>query len=547
MLELLLNVRHIIKTLIKKTGILNQTFIILLIISLIATNNLLLYQRVEKFPTQESYINWFVQLALYAGIIWQIYQKRNELMIVNRFPVNFLGSFLIIFPYINANFIVAEISISWYILPLIIFIGFALLTSGFRGIKQFQRELTILTIFPLILILLRLLMRLLRSTPITVISAKFTSLILWYIGFDSVTQGTLVSVNNGVIDVYWPCTALPLLSLLLKFSILLIFFFPSLFKNPYLPFLLSIVISFVFSIIRLVIMALVVTDKAAFHYWHGVQGGDLFSFLALFSFGAVVLFISPNPIPLSLSVQVLPKKSRPVSWLMIFTVISLVIILCHFLLNPSAGLTRFGNYRFPPQLPLANWQFIESKSIPRPYQQFLKKEDIPVQPDNGEEALNHVWEKDILSGQIYHYQRAGQSLIVSFYYIPYSSGDVESYHDQFRAWFNLPNSIKLTEKQNSNGHHLQLSDPPQYELTACINSHGKSTATIPQFIAYFYRPYLNPSQWFNLLNGKQTLRDRRCLWGQLSLTGAKASETELKTVWQELLAYWQTNFPPLKP
>ena len=83
-------------------------------------------------------------------------------------------------------------------------------------------------------------------------------------------------------------------------------------------------------------------------------------------------------------------------------------------------------------------------------------------------------------------------------------------------------------------------------LTASINSMGKSTATVSQFIAYFYRPYLNPSQWLNLLNGKQTLRDKRCVWGQLSLAKAERSDAELEAVWQALLSYWQDNFPKLK-
>ena len=75
---------------------------------------------------------------------------------------------------------------------------------------------------------------------------------------------------------------------------------------------------------------------------------------------------------------------------------------------------------------------------------------------------------------------------------------------------------------------------------------GKSTVTISQFTAYFSRPYLNPSQWLNLFNGKQTIHDRRGVWGQLSLAKADRSDAELEAVWQALLSYGQGNLPKLK-
>ena len=513
----------------------NQKVLLLFLFGLIASIQLTLFWRV-----QEDFNNWFLQLSLYLSILWHLYQRRFSLTLVNSFPASILGFCLVIIPFLKPEFAVKEVSIFWLFLPVVSAIGLALLASGFQGIKQFWRELFLITVFPLITILVKLFGMLFK---ITVISAKLTAFILWYLGFESATQGSLVYVNNGIIDILAECTAIPLLILLLKVSFLLTFLFPYLLRNKYLPFLLAGIISVIFSIFRLIILALAVTDKSAFSYWHGVNGSNLLAFLSLFSFGIIILLVSPSHISSPSPTGTLPKnvRSRPV-WI-IFTGVSLVIILLNLWLNPSMGLEKKVVYQFPSQLSITGWQLINAESIPLPQQQPEQEAEAAQATTEGEVDKT----KDILSGKIYSYQKDGQTLTINLYYLPITLGDVREYYQQFSRLPNLPSPKTILEKANANGYHLEFSEQQKRYLTACINSHGKSTATIPQFIAYFYRPYLNPSQWFNLLNGKQTLRDRRCLWGQLSLTGAKGSETELETVWQELLAYWQTNFPPLKP
>jgi exosortase/archaeosortase family protein len=281
---------------------------------------------------------------------------------------------LIIIPYITADFAFQEISVSWYFLPLVSAIGLALLASGFPGIKQFKRELAVIAIFPLIVVFVKVLGMVIR---ITVISAKLTSFLLWYLGFESATQGTLVSVNNGIIDILSECTAIPLLIMLLKFSFVLAILFPSLLKNIYLPFILSGVFSLVFSIVRLIIIALVVTDKPAFDYWHGSQGGDFFTILTFLAFGAVILFLSPNDQTPSSLTTASPQNSQPVSWIMVLTGISLVIILLNFFINPQAGLSANAVYRFPAQIPLSGWQFVASQplALSKPIRQRISYQD----------------------------------------------------------------------------------------------------------------------------------------------------------------------------
>jgi len=516
-----------------KVNLLNQTFLILFIFGLVTSTHLTLYWRVEQ-----DFNDWFFQLLLYASILFHIYERRNNLAFISHFPANFVGCCLILIPYIKANFLVQEISIFWYFLPLISAIGLALLASGFQGIKQFRRELAITVIFPLVFVFVKLLTMLIS---IQVISAKITSFLLWYLGFDSITEGTIVYVNGGAIDVLLPCTGMSLLIMLLKFSFVLSTLFPSLLKNIYLPFILSVIISVIFSISRLMIMALVVTDKPAFHYWHGSQGGDLFTVLSFLCFGAVILFLSPSQIPSSLT-KAPPQKSQPVSWLIVPTGIGLIIILFNFCIHPSAGLSETAVYRFPPQIPLPGWQFMASEPLSLSSEQLAQENNRPLLNTDIETDKT----KDILSGQIYHYQKAGQGLTVNLYYVPLNTSDVQYYYQQFSYLHDLPKLNKPVEKVNPKGYHLQFSDQQNRYLTACINSQGKSTVTVSQFNAHFYSLYLNPSQWLNLFSAKQIIRDHRCVWGQLSLTNADASDAELETAWQALLSYWQSNLSQLK-
>jgi len=508
----------------------NHTFLLLFIFGLISAINLTLYSLFDK-----DLQNWSFLILLYTGIVFNIYDRRNHIAFVSKFPANFIGFCLIIIPYVKAGFLVQAIYISWYFITFISATGLALLASGFQGIKQFRKELAIIAILPLTLIFIQLLF---RSVSVTLISAKITSFVLWYLGFDSVNQGTIVYVNGGAIDVYDRCTGISLLLILLKFSIALVVLFPSLLKNIYLPFILSVVISGVFSIGRLIIMALVVTDKPTFDYWHGSEGADLFTVLSFLSFGIIILLLSPkNQIPLSPS-KVTSGKSRTVSYSNVIIGISLIIILFNFWFYYSAKLGEIAVYRFPQQIPLPGWQLTASEPLSIPQKQNnLPQQTTDMEADNS---------KDILSGQIYHYRKAGQDLTVNFYYIPSGLGNIQSYYEEFTFSPDLPKLIKPLEKVNPKGHHLQFSSGENHYLTACINSMGKSTATVSQFIAYFYRPYLNPSQWLNLFNGKQAIHDKRCVWGQLSLAKANGSEAELEAVWQALLSYWQGNFPKLK-
>jgi hypothetical protein len=66
---------------------LNHTFLLLLIFGLISAINLTLYSLVDDKDVQ----NWSYLLLLYTGILFTIYDRRNHIAFVSKFPANFIG------------------------------------------------------------------------------------------------------------------------------------------------------------------------------------------------------------------------------------------------------------------------------------------------------------------------------------------------------------------------------------------------------------------------------------------------------------------------
>ncbi|MGL5033801.1 MAG: archaeosortase/exosortase family protein, partial [Microcystaceae cyanobacterium] len=458
---------------------------------------------------------------------------------------NLMGVCLILVPYLTANFAEREISIYWYFFPLISGGGLALLASGFRGIKQFQRELTLCALLPIILLGVKLIQLLLRSLPIPLIYAKSSSFLLWYLGFDSATKGTFVYVNGGVVDIAWSCTGINFLLLLFQFSILLLIFSPGLLKNKYFPFIVAVIISYLSSIIRLMIMALVVKDKTTFDYWHGVQGGNLFALLSMVSFGMVIIFAAPNePINESITTEKIPSStiSRPLSKMAIAVGVCLLLLLLNFALQPTAGLSTIASYSFPQEITLPGWQLVTSETSSLPLKSSDKeyKEPAPITTEIEEAPKSNQIK---VERQTYRYQKSELELTADFHYLHSTTGEIKSYYENFQHFSHLPKLEEPIKKTGDRGSYYLFTDSQYQYLTACINPLGESVVSQAEFNDSFYRAYRNPSQWWNFL--RSSFRDQRCIWGQLTLP-LTTKKTELNTLWPEFVRYWQEHFPPLK-
>ncbi|ELS05527.1 Transmembrane exosortase [Xenococcus sp. PCC 7305] len=121
------------------------------------------------------------------------------------------------------------------------------------------------------------------TAKISVLDAKIARLLLWYIGFDVYQQDNLVVLPTGSIQIAGACSSFNLLGLMWQ-SCLVIYLCIALTKNQqFLLWLWATVIALGVNSIRLCLMALLIANdqQAAFDYWHGSSGAEIFTTIAI--------------------------------------------------------------------------------------------------------------------------------------------------------------------------------------------------------------------------------------------------------------------------
>ena len=230
----------------------------------------------------------------WGAIIWLLWRKRDRLS-YNSEPVSScLGLFLL-------GLIISKVlSLFWFestllpLFPLAMAIALALIASGFKGLSQYKQELFFawFLFFPEGVIGHALD----NIVHITILNAKFATYFLYYIGFNVASQGNQVLLSlpelgefKAIVD--YPCAGVPMILLMLKFALLLINL-ASLSKQEKLIIpAFSIVLGFLLGVARVSILTLLIPNPSKFDYWHGAQGSQIFSTLAITIFAGFCYWI----------------------------------------------------------------------------------------------------------------------------------------------------------------------------------------------------------------------------------------------------------------
>ncbi|MEO1402289.1 MAG: cyanoexosortase A [Cyanobacteria bacterium J06635_1] len=173
------------------------------------------------------------------------------------------------------------------IAPLLSALGLALLASGFRGLRQY---------WPMLLALCFLappptaLTQLVNLSPVT---AKFSTALLWYSGFDVVRQGTFILLPKGGIEVIAGCSGVENMAHLLGLSVLFLLLFEIRRADRVWVPVVAVVLAFLVNSVRIALMTYLVAShgKDVFEYWHKGEGSLLFSMVAVALFGAFCWFL----------------------------------------------------------------------------------------------------------------------------------------------------------------------------------------------------------------------------------------------------------------
>ncbi len=214
-------------------------------------------------------------LLAIGSLIWE---KRHTLKFESEFLPSIVGMALIGWVlWQSANLADGN---TMRLLPFASALGAALLASGFKGLKQYWQELTILFFLGVPSVIASFLF------DIAPLTAKFSAFLLHYFGFDVVNQGVFINLPNGGVEVTDECSGLDTIIYILSVSVLALVMFPvNRSKRLFVP-IVAIIIGFVINGIRVVMLAIfAASDKAAFDNWHGGQASYLYGMIGIVIFG----------------------------------------------------------------------------------------------------------------------------------------------------------------------------------------------------------------------------------------------------------------------
>ncbi len=228
--------------------------------------------------------------ALFWGaLLYLLRRKQNFLDLDSGIFSSFFGLLLI------ALVVLKSTSLFWFetdflkLAPLVAALGLGLLASGVKGLKQYWRELLIVAL--LCLPESSLTYAIDGLLKITTLTTQFAVFILWYLGFEVTRQGLSIILPNGSVWVGADCTGISSTLLLLKLWVLFILVFPVGWTKRVLISIAAVWIPFVGGGFRVALMAGVVSNQAAFDYWHGPEGNQIFSTVSILLFGLFCHFL----------------------------------------------------------------------------------------------------------------------------------------------------------------------------------------------------------------------------------------------------------------
>lgn len=266
----------IFKQFIRLKNLYNSVFLLLVLSATLISIQLHLawkYENQSLFGTS----------SLIWGVVgFRLWEKRQQLHLNSDIFSTVCGALMIVFTLMKVDSMHGFGGVYFiYLLPVVFGFAIALLASGARFIKHYKWEL--LTLF-FIAVPELLPPSLVDISPLT---AKFSALILWYLGFDVVRTGVNLFLPGGSIEVYSGCSGLELIFQLLGLAVIFLLMFPHPRSQKLILPIVAVLIGFVVNGFRVALMLLLVAnqDKNAFEYWHIGTGSLVFSLLAVIIFG----------------------------------------------------------------------------------------------------------------------------------------------------------------------------------------------------------------------------------------------------------------------
>ena len=226
-------------------------------------------------------------LASSSVLVWLtaillLWQNRHERSLKSDIYSLFLGTALLgLVLYKSMNLFEEDFFLR--LSPLLTVFGWSLLSSGMKQIKLYAKEL-------FLLMFIAIPWEFVYLFDISLVTAKFSSFILWVLGFEVTRQGAWILLPTGSIEVYNGCSGVRMMFQLLGISWLVLSLVPTGWKQKIgLP-MAAIALGFIINGFRVALMAVLValSHTDAFDYWHVGNGSLIFSAIAVLLLGGII-------------------------------------------------------------------------------------------------------------------------------------------------------------------------------------------------------------------------------------------------------------------
>ena len=229
---------------------------------------------------------FFINLLFLVFVCSLLKEKRYTLNLESGIFPSLLGLLFIALIFLNST-LTASFGGLFFLSPLVSGFGLAFLASGFKGLKQYKIEflaLLFLSVHRLVSVAFK---------DISLLTAKFSTAILWYTGFKVTRSGINITLPTGSIKVISDCAGMVLILNLLGLAVLFILIFNLHWLQKVLVPTVAAILGFIINGVRVALMAILVAqgDKQAFEYWHFGDGSLLFSMIASLFFGCFCWFL----------------------------------------------------------------------------------------------------------------------------------------------------------------------------------------------------------------------------------------------------------------
>ena len=174
-----------------------------------------------------------------------------------------------------------------HIYPLISILGVCLIASKISKINQYWREIIIVSLTGIPF--LHIFDWLSPTESISILDAKLSRFLLWYVGFDVHQADNIVFLPTGSIEILDRCSSFSLLWLMWQFCLVIYLCFSLKKTQKILLGFWATIIALVVNGVRLCLMAILVANSndEAFEYWHGGSGAEIFTTIAILLFALV--------------------------------------------------------------------------------------------------------------------------------------------------------------------------------------------------------------------------------------------------------------------